>query len=75
MPSISTNLYLAENLSLGSKQITPFWRILKKNGELNERYPDGIDAQKAMLEAKGHKVILKEKKYFVEDYQKKIFSL
>ena len=28
---------------------TPYWRTLKANGELNEKYPGGIEAQKELL--------------------------
>lgn len=55
---------------------TPFWRTLKAGGELNEKYPDGISAQKARLEAEGHTVIQKGRtklRYFVEDYEKALF--
>lgn len=48
---------------------TPYWRTLKKDGELNEKYPGGILAQKQKLEAEGHAIISKGKKYFVKDYQ------
>lgn len=50
---------------------TPYWRTLKKCGELNEKYPGGIDGQKVMLEIEGHKIVAKGKKLFVEDYQAK----
>ncbi len=30
---------------------TPYWRTLKANGELNEKYPGGIEAQRQKLEA------------------------
>ncbi len=33
---------------------TPYWRTLKANGELNAKYPNGIEAQKEKLEAEGH---------------------
>lgn len=36
---------------------TPYWRTLKANGELNEKYPGGALAQKEKLEAEGHTVI------------------
>ena len=29
-----------------SEDKTPYWRTLKANGELNEKYPNGIEAQK-----------------------------
>lgn len=57
---------------------TPYWRTLKGEGELNGKYPGGIEAQKQMLEAEGHTVIAKGRKnvrYFVRDYEKSIFSL
>lgn len=54
---------------------TPYWRILKKDGELNEKYPEGIDGQKMHLEMEGHTVIQKGKRYFVKDYQSKLFNL
>ena len=38
---------------------TPYWRTLKANGELNEKYPGGAEAQKKRLEAEEHAVIKK----------------
>ena len=38
---------------------TPYWRTLKANGELNSKYPGGIEAQKEMLENEGHTVVQK----------------
>ena len=54
---------------------TPWWRTLKKDGELNEKYPDGIDGQKFLLEMEGHEVIQKGKRYFVKDYEKSLVAL
>lgn len=57
---------------------TPFWRTLKSNGELNPKYPGGIEAQKEMLESEGHTIIAKGKsaiKYYVKDYENSIFEL
>jgi alkylated DNA nucleotide flippase Atl1 len=54
---------------------TPYWRTLKKDGELNEKYPDGIDGQKLYLEMEGHEIIKKGNKYFVKDYSKKLYPL
>ena len=41
---------------------TPYWRTLKANGELNEKYPGGIEAQREMLEREGHTIIQKGRK-------------
>ena len=47
----------------------PWWRTLKTKGELNEKYPGGIDEQKHLLIMEGHTVIQKGKKYYVENYE------
>ena len=47
----------------------PYWRTLKSDGSLNEKYPGGIEQQKFYLEMEGHKVIQKGKRYFVENFK------
>lgn len=57
---------------------TPYWRTLKANGELNAKYPGGIEAQKAKLEAEGHVILQKGRKnirYVVKDYESALFDL
>ena len=57
---------------------TPFWRTLKANGELNEKYPGGVEAQKQKLEEEGHTVISKGRtniRYYVKDYEQSLFEL
>lgn len=57
---------------------TPYWRTLKANGELNEKYPGGIEVQKEMLEQEGHVIIQKGRKnikYYVKDYEAVLFDL
>jgi alkylated DNA nucleotide flippase Atl1 len=54
---------------------TPYWRTLRKGGELNPRFPGGLERQRAMLEAEGHKVVQKGKRYFVEGYEEKLAKL
>lgn len=61
-----------------SEEETPWWRTLKANGELNAKYPGGMEAQKEKLEAEGHRVIQKGRtniRYFVKDYEKYLFDL
>lgn len=48
----------------------PYWRTLKSNGFLNEKYPGGAEAQKKLLENEGFKIAQRGKKYSVEDYEK-----
>ena len=57
---------------------TPYWRTLKANGELNEKYPGGIESQKEKLEAEGHTIISKGRKnirYYVKDYETALYDL
>ncbi len=57
---------------------TPFWRTLKANGELNEKYPGGVESQKKKLEEEGHTVIEKGRtniRFYVKDYEKALFDL
>lgn len=57
-----------EAAQAGKKHITPYWRTLKNGGELNPKYPGGIGALKRKLEAEGHAVKQKGKRYFVENF-------
>lgn len=57
---------------------TPYWRTLKANGELNEKYPGGAALQKEKLEAEGHTILQKGRKnirYYVKDYESALFEL
>ena len=57
---------------------TPWWRTLKAGGELNPKYPGGVDEQRRRLEAEGHAVIVrgrKNHKYYVKDFEQSLFPL
>jgi alkylated DNA nucleotide flippase Atl1 len=54
---------------------TPYWRTLKKHGELNGKYPGGINEQKRLLEMEGHLIIQNGKHYYVMDFEEKQFQL
>jgi hypothetical protein len=59
----------------GAKRITPYWRALKVGGELNPKYPGGIANLKKRLEAEGHVVVARRKRWFVADYERKLAAL
>ena len=59
-----------ESAAEGAKRITPYWRTLKTGGELNPKYPGGIEGVRKRLQAEGHKVIQKGKRYLVADWEK-----
>lgn len=57
-----------EAAAAGAKRITPYWRTLKNGGELNPKYPGGIEALRTRLQAEGHQVVQKGKRFFVADF-------
>ena len=59
----------------GKTDITPYWRTLKNEGVLNEKYPGGSENQKQLLENEGHTVISKGKTTLVTNYKKALVSL
>lgn len=67
--------YLAKQ---NNEDITPYWRTLKSDGELNVKYPEAIELQKKLLEEEGHTIIskgTKNIKYYVKDFEKNLIEL
>jgi alkylated DNA nucleotide flippase Atl1 len=56
----------------GEKNITPYWRTLKTGGELNSKYPGGIEEQAARLQEEGHIIEFSRGKAKVKDYLKNL---
>ena len=53
----------------------PYWRTLKADGFLNEKYPGSAQSQKSLLEKEGHKIIQRGKRYKVIDFQRHLEKL
>lgn len=60
----------AEATEEGALRTTPYWRTLRTGGELSAKFPGGISGVREKLEAEGHKVLRKGKRYFVENFEK-----
>jgi hypothetical protein len=45
-----------EDLRNGRKQVTPYWRVIRDDGSLNEKFPGGVKAQSQRLEGEGHSI-------------------
>lgn len=61
-----------------NEDITPYWRTLKSNGELNAKYLESIELQKRLLEEEGHTIIskgAKNTKYYVKDFENHLIKL
>ena len=54
----------------GERKTTSYWRTLKSGGELNPKYPGGVKRLREQLEAEGHRVVAKAKRFVVQDYQR-----
>ncbi len=60
------------------EDITPYWRTLKSDGELNVKYPEGVELQKRKLKEEGHIIIskgTKNIKYYVKDFEDILIEL
>jgi hypothetical protein len=64
-----------EAASQGTALDIPYWRTLKIDGYLNEKYPGGVLAHKKLLEQEDFTVLSKGKKYFVKDFEKYLFQV
>lgn len=64
----------AEEIAAGKNPpaggVTPFWRTLKSNGELNPKYPGGIDFQSDRLEEEGFEIDRSRKIPRVKNFEK-----
>jgi len=64
-----------EERAEGKKRITPYWRTLKLKGEINPKYPGGLNSQIKHLLDEGFEVIVRGKKTFVSGYEKFLVKL
>jgi len=63
-----------EDLREGKEEITPYWRVVKADGSLNEKFPGGTGAQAVRLREEGHS-IEPSKKPRVKDFEKSLQKL
>lgn len=83
--SSTTGIYImaianaaVEEISEGNKSALakiPYWRTLKANGFLNEKYPGGFENHKKLLEKEGYKITARGKKYQVVDFDKYLIKI
>jgi len=59
----------------GTSLDIPYWRTLKSEGFLNEKYPGGQEAHKGLLEKENFKVIARGKKFQVVEYERYLTKL
>ena len=64
----------AEAQAAGAKTPTPWWRTLKAGGEINPKYPGGVEETVRRLRAEGHRIVQKGKRWLVADYDSVLWS-
>ena len=66
-----------EDLRAGKKRIIPYWRVIKSNGKLNEKFPGGARAQAKRLREEGHVIQAAKGKAAlrVKDFAKSLVEL
>lgn len=66
-----------EDLRVGKKSITPYWRIIKADGSLNEKFPGGTEAQAGHLKEEGHGIQPSQGKKppWVKEFEKSLQKL
>lgn len=52
----------------------PYWRTLKADGFLNEKYPGGLEGHKKRLEEEGHEILARGKKFQVAGHEKYLWD-
>ena len=63
--------------SEGKKDITPYWRTIKAAGELNDKYPGGVEAHAARLREEGHTIEIgkNQRPKKVKDFEKNLVGV
>lgn len=46
-----------EDRQNGNKNITPYWRVINKDGQLKEKYPSGFKGHAKLLKKEGHEIV------------------
>ena len=66
-----------EDLKNDREEITPYWRVIKPDGSLNEKLPGGVEAQAAHLREESHTIELGKGKKppHVKDFEKSLQKL
>jgi alkylated DNA nucleotide flippase Atl1 len=46
-----------EDARAGHAEITPYWRVVKEDGSLYDKFPGGVERQRDRLRAEGHRIV------------------
>lgn len=69
------SLCVAAAEAAAKKTHLPYWRVLKKSGELIRKFPGGIEGHAAHLRAEGHKIVAAGKSKGVGNFERVLHKL
>jgi hypothetical protein len=66
-----------EEIAAGAKKVAPYWRVVRNDGRLNEKFPGGVVHHGEKLRAEGFKIeaAAGKKAPRVMDYERKLMEL
>lgn len=64
-----------ERRRAGEREITPYWRVVKRGGRLLEKLPGGAEKQAQLLRNEGHIITRIKGALWIKDYEEKLVSL
>jgi hypothetical protein len=68
---------IVANAAEEMKRDVPYWRTIKNDGQLNDKFPEGSERQKRLLENEGHTIMKKGRKhikYYVKDFEQSLIK-
>lgn len=64
-----------ERRVLKKKRITPYWRVIRDDGKLVEKFPGGARRQARLLREEGHRIIKVRNSLKVDDYERFLLKI
>lgn len=67
-----------EDRSTGRKDITPYWRVIREDGQLIDKFPGGTEQQARLLKREGFEILVSGragKKLVIKDFEKHLLHL
>jgi hypothetical protein len=46
-----------EDAAAGRAEVTPYWRVVRDDGSLFDKFPGGVERQRERLRAEGHRIL------------------
>ena len=59
----------------GGEDVAPYWRVLRAGGEVNLKYPGGLDNLMSRLESEGHVIREVRGRYVLENHELAVEAL